>query len=37
MSDDKYNNRRKKILEELDKGIDVSNIELGMYDLTPYF
>lgn len=37
MSGDKYNKRRKKILEELDGGKDVSIMELGMYDLTPYF
>lgn len=37
MSSDKYNKKRKRILEELDKGKDVSIMELGMYDLTPYF
>ena len=37
MNDGKYNGRRKKILEKLDKGKSVSIIELGMYDLTPYF
>lgn len=37
MSDDKYNIKRKIILQELDKGHDVSILELGMYDLTPYF
>lgn len=37
MSSDKYNKRRKKILEELEEGKDLSIIELGMYDLTPYF
>ena len=37
MNDGKYNGRRKKILEKLDKGERVSIIELGMYDLTPYF
>lgn len=37
MNDGKYNGRRKKILERLDKGKQVSIIELGMYDLTPYF
>ena len=37
MNDGKYNERRKKILEKLDKGESVSIIELGMYDLTPYF
>ena len=36
MSGDKYNKRRKKILEELDCGNDLSIMELGMYDLTPY-
>lgn len=37
MNDGKYNGRRKKILERLDQGKRVSVIELGMYDLTPYF
>jgi hypothetical protein len=37
MNSDKYNLQRKMLLEELDKGGDVSIIELGMYDLTPYF
>lgn len=37
MNSDKYNLQRKMLLEELDKGEDVSIIELGMYDLTPYF
>lgn len=37
MNSGKYNKKRKRILEELDKGKDVSIIELGMYDLTPYF
>lgn len=37
MNSDKYNQQRKKLLEELDRGEDVSIIELGMYDLTPYF
>lgn len=37
MGSDKYNKRRKRILEELDKGNKVPIIELGMYDLTPYF
>ena len=32
-----YNNKRKKMLEEMDKGKKLSIIELGMYDLTPYF
>lgn len=35
MSD--YNGERKKILERLDKEENVENIELGMYELTPYF
>ena len=34
---DKYTKQRKRLLEELDKGKDVSILELGMYDLTPYF
>ena len=37
MSEIGFNNKRKKILEELDQGKEVSNMELGMYDLTPYF
>lgn len=37
MSENNYNSKRKRILEELDQGKDVSNLELGMYDLTPYF
>ncbi|MCH5250925.1 MAG: DEAD/DEAH box helicase [Lachnospiraceae bacterium] len=37
MGSDKYNKKRKKILEKLDKGREVPIIELGMYDLTPYF
>ncbi len=37
MNSDKYNKQRKKLLEELDKGKQVPIIELGMYDLTPYF
>ena len=37
MSTDKYNKQRKRILEQLDKGQEVSIIELGMYNLTPYF
>lgn len=37
MNSDKFNQQRKKLLEELDKGEEVSIIELGMYDLTPYF
>lgn len=34
---DKYNDKRKNILQLLDSGNDVSILELGMYDLTPYF
>ena len=34
---DKYTKQRKRLLEALDKGEDVSILELGMYDLTPYF
>lgn len=37
MSESKLNGKRKKILEELDQGNKVTNMELGMYDLTPYF
>lgn len=37
MNSGKYNKKRKILLEELDKGNDVPIIELGMYDLTPYF
>lgn len=37
MNSDKYNNQRKKLLQELDKGRTPSIAELGMYDLTPYF
>lgn len=38
MSEDVYSSRkRKKILMDLDEGKDVSIMELGMYDLTPYF
>ena len=37
MSEKNYNSQRKRILEKLDQGKDVSNMELGMYDLTPYF
>ena len=37
MSSDKYNKKRKRILEELDEGKRLPIIELGMYDLTPYF
>ena len=32
-----YNEKRKNILLKLDENIDVSDLELGMYDLTPYF
>ena len=34
---DRYNQQRKILLEELDRGKEVSNLALGMYDLTPYF
>ena len=37
MSEVKYNKKRKKILEDLDMGKEISIMELGMYDLTPYF
>ena len=37
MNNEKYNEKRKRILEELDKGTKVPIMELGMYDLTPYF
>lgn len=37
MQEEKYNKKRKNILRMLDKGLDVPIIELGMYDLTPYF
>lgn len=37
MNSDKYNKKRKSMLEKLDKGQELSIIELGMYDLTPYF
>lgn len=37
MSEYRFNKQRKKILEDLDQGKDVSIMELGMYDLTPYF
>lgn len=37
MNSYKYNKKRKKMLEELDAGKEVPIIELGMYDLTPYF
>ena len=37
MNSDKYNQQRKRMLEEMDNGEKISNIELGMYDLTPYF
>lgn len=37
MNNDKYNKQRKRMLEEMDNGEKISNIELGMYDLTPYF
>ena len=31
MSNEKYNDKRKKILEALDKGEEISIMELGMY------
>lgn len=34
---DNYNDKRKNILMKLDKDENVSNLELGMYNLTPYF
>lgn len=37
MNSDKYNKKRKRILKELDEGKKLPIIELGMYDLTPYF
>ncbi len=37
MNSEKYNIQRKMMLEKLDKGQELSIIELGMYDLTPYF
>lgn len=37
MNDGRYNKKRKRILQELDEGKSVSIMELGMYDLTPYF
>lgn len=37
MNSDKYIMQRKRLLEELDMGKEVSIMELGMYDLTPYF
>lgn len=37
MNGDKYNKQRKRMLERLDKGQELPIIELGMYDLTPYF
>ena len=37
MNSDSYNIQRKRILEKLDKKEEVSILELGMYDLTPYF
>ena len=36
-TDSKYNYKRKRILEELDQNHTISNISLGMYDLTPYY
>lgn len=37
MIEDKYNQKRKEILRHLDEGKKISIMELGMYDLTPYF
>ena len=37
MGEERYNKKRKAILSDLDQGRDVSIMELGMYDLTPYF
>ena len=37
MNGDIYNKQRKRMLEKLDKGQELPIIELGMYDLTPYF
>ena len=37
MGEDICNKKRKKILNDLDQGKKVSIMELGMYDLTPYF
>jgi len=37
MNSDRYIMQRKRLLEELDMGKEVSIMELGMYDLTPYF
>ncbi len=37
MNGDKYNKKRKRILQELDHGKEISILNLGMYDLTPYF
>lgn len=34
---DGFNEKRKRLLIQLDGGEKVSNIDLGMYDLTPYF
>ena len=34
---DGFNEKRKQLLIQLDGGEKVSNIDLGMYDLTPYF
>ena len=36
-SSSKYNNKRRNILIEIDKGHVVNNLELGMYDLTYYY
>lgn len=37
MYNDKFNKQRKRMLIEMDNGIELTNTELGMYDLTPYF
>ena len=34
---DKYNDKRKDLLMAIDQGEKVSDLALGMYDLTPYF
>lgn len=37
ISNPKYNQARKNILSRLDKDIEVSNLELGFYDLTAHY
>ena len=32
-----YNDKRKRLLMLMDEGNEVSNLDLGMYDLTPYY